>query len=198
MTTMQRHIDRIESHVADNGGPGLVAVVDFALATIQQQFPTVPSILAEWRVNKTDARSMFASKRDGWRYVREHQSRLWALLQHHSRELDTVGAIDTLLEIPGLGTVKAGFVAQMLGFEVGCIDSQNQILYDVNPAPFAIREGMTARTRLRKIEGYVQLCASLGGSLALWTNWCNYIGDKYSSFDSGWDVSSLHCECIGA
>jgi len=193
---MNFHNRLISDWVWENGHTALIPVVDFTLATIQQQFHTVPQILREWRELKLDAPTMFSFKKEGYQHVRHNSARLFTLLRHAINNEDPVDAIDTLLEIPGLGTVKAGFVAQLLGFEVGCIDGQNATLYDVDVSEFVIRDGMKASTRLRKIRSYVQLCEELGGSRVLWDNWCELIGQKYSSFDDWQSVSALHTECI--
>lgn len=192
---MRVHIEQIAGFGWESPR-NLETIVDFTLATIQQQFFTVPDILREWRLEGTDSPRMWGMKADGYTYIRANSNRLHTLLAYYDRTADPVGAIDTLLEIPGLNTVKAGFVAQLLGFEVGCIDSQNQKLYNVDVKDFVITPAHTARTRLRKIESYVRLCDDLGGPVTLWRNWCHFIGNKYDYF--GGDehaVSKLHVDC---
>ena len=176
---------------------GLVPVVDFVLATIRQEFTQVPQILEKWANQGTAASTMWGLKRDGWRYVREHESRLQSLVHYAVDSDDPVDAIDTLLEIPGLNTVKAAFVAQLYGLNVGCIDTHNAAIYDVDPASWVVSPTASARLRLAKIQSYVDFCQSVGPSEKWWGVWCEFMSAKYdSAFPTPEHVSRLHEKCL--
>lgn len=192
---MRSDILKIGNHARKNAG-GLIDVVDFTLATIQQQFPTVPNILADWRLNGPTSPMMFGSKRDGWQYIREHNARLFSLMTYLYAREDVEEAIDTMLEVPGLGIVKAAFVCQLFGFNTGCIDTHNAILYDIDVKAFRTTDGMQARTKLAKISAYQALVVGLGGSQPLWERWCHYVGERYSGFADGRHCSRHHVWCV--
>lgn len=193
-----KEITNIELAFEDKPVDTVIRVVEFVLATIQQQFHTVPAILKDWDKNGKESATMWGMKKDGFQHIIDNADRITALLTYESSKCDTIGAIDTLLEVPGLNTVKAGFAAQLLGFEVGCIDVQNARLYGIeNLDAFKVTPQHTARTRLAKIESYVVLCNKLGGSGKLWDTWCHFIANQYPEhFIDGEAVSELHSNTI--
>ena len=170
-------------------GDTLESVVRFVLATIQQHFNTVPNVLDQWAEHGLKSPTMWGMKTKGVKYIAKHKHDIAAALT----DTDVVDAIDTLLQIPGLNTVKAAFTAQLLGFEVGCIDSHNARIHGVNVQSFAITGKLKARTRLAKISAYVELCRGLGGSEVLWDQWCHLIADRqHSQCEDAEAVSRLH------
>lgn len=193
---MDKDMKRV-SQIAQEGPRGLIRIVDFTLATIQQQFPTIPNILRDWEVNGSESPSMFASKRDGWLYIRQHDRRLYSLMRYAHRNGDVEEAIDTMLEVPGLGIVKAAFVCQLFGFNTGCIDTHNADLYDIDVNAFRTTPTMTARTKLAKISAYQALVIGLGGSQPMWERWCEFVAERYDSFASAYHVSRHHVYCVG-
>ena len=189
-------VQRIRREWRKRGSDVLVSTVDFVLATIQQQFSTVPTILREWEDQGLEAPSLWGNKTAGWLEIRERQHEIHAELMSLTL-YDKVEAIDTLMTISGLGTVKAAFVAQCLGWDVGCIDTHNARHYDIDVKTFATSHKQTAKTRLAKIGSYVKLCEDLGGAEHLWDSWCYFIADKYPAhFTSGEAVSQMHVDCI--
>lgn len=189
----QTHVSKIRNAFLESPAPTLRAVVKFTLATIQQQFSTVPRILAEWDNEGANAPTLWGIKKKGYKYINEHAEEIAAQLV--TQKLSVIDAIDLLLTIPGLGVVKAGLVAQMLGYQVGCIDTHNARIYGVKPDSFRITNKHTAKTRLAKIRSYVVLCEELGGAEHLWDSWCELIAQTQSKhFVNGDDVSALHVE----
>lgn len=191
-------VPRIRQVFEDAPTRTLVQVVDFVLATIQQRFHTVQDILDTWHeweaggFEKERPGTLWGMKHHGFQYVRHHKERLSALLLHALERGDAVDAIDTLLEVPGLGIAKSGFVAQLIGFRVGCLDTHNLEIYEIAPETFATYP-KRASARLALIESYVTLCEQLGGSEALWDRWCHLIADQQALyFDSADDVSDAH------
>ena len=170
-------------------GDTLECVVRFVLATIQQQFHTVGNILDEWDRLGYQAPTMWGMKKDGVKFIKRNKVRLAAQLQNaHPAE-----AIDILLTVPGLNTVKAGFAVQLLGMGAGCIDTHNARMYGIDVAAFKITPKHTMKTRNAKIRSYLALCDGLGGSPALWDVWCNFIADKqWKHWECAEEVSEMH------
>jgi hypothetical protein len=197
MNNYQRDINRCHANLELDGSEGLIRCVKFVLATIQQQFHTVPAALSEWNRFGHDAATMWGMKLDGVRHIEQHSDRLWALLSYAVENEDPADAIDTLLEVPGLGVVKAAFVAQLYGLNVGCLDTHNEMLYDTDARTFYIPSNLSARLRLRRIEAYVTFTQGIGTSEHWWSVWCEFMASKYPQhYDCGEDVSIQHVNCL--
>ena len=175
----------------------------FVLATIQQHFATMPATLDDWEEKGINAPTCWGNKISGVKYLDKKHGELAAQLAtlRANRIADghgaAVAAIDLLLQVPGLNTIKAAFFAQCLGFDVGCIDSHNAKMYSVKVSAFSVSPKHTAKTRLAKVASYVTLCNELGGSAYLWDAWCYLIADKYPNhFKDGETVSHLHTTLI--
>lgn len=176
---------------------GLIRAVDFVLATIQQQFHTVPNILRDWRHIGEQSSTCWGMKKEGYLYVREHVNRLHALISFEVRNDDPVAVIDTLLEVPGLNTVKAAFVAQLYGLNVGCLDTHNETLYDTDAKAFYITSQLSAKLRAARIESYVDFCNRIAPSYVWWGRWCEFMAAKYPQhYDLADEVSGQHLECL--
>ncbi len=166
--------------------------VTMALASVRQPFYRLLDDLEDWDMNGTNAPSMWGHKREGWLFIEENAFLLAPQLVDMRAEGNRHEAIDLLLTVPGLNVVKAGFVAQMLGFKTACIDVHNARMYDVTVESFEVRSRNTARTKLAKIEAYLKLCDVLGGE-TLWNRWCELIAEQQSKhFSSPEQVSAVH------
>ena len=174
------------------------AVAKFVLATIQQQFHTVGSILDEWDERGIEAESCWGMKRDGLAFLEEPTSWKPVALEllRAANENDRELGIDTLIAIPGINTVKAAFICQLVGLETACLDTQNLKRLGIeNVRAFYITPTNTAKTRTAKIRAYLKLCDELGSSESFWNIWCEQIAQIYPQhFDTDWDVSSFHVE----
>lgn len=182
----------------------------FVVASIRQKFYTLNEVMGDWQRYlakvgeigqstgtvelptsawgmKADALEAVATGMDSW--CAEQGAFLIA-------EDDTATVLDHLVTLPGLGLVKAGFLAQLYGFKVGCIDSHNASIFQVRVEDYNIRVTMKAETRQRKIREYIDLCYAIGGSDFLWDNWCAYLSGIYVSVGTPTDVSAKHVELI--
>jgi hypothetical protein len=188
---------KISGYFDDDPRSVLLGAVKFTLATIQQAFHTVPAALDEWDDLGSNAPTMWGWKPKGCKFIEKNATSMAALLTTCKREGDVIGAIDLLMMVPGLGTVKASFVAQILGFEVGCIDGHNATMYKINVNSFKCNPKHTAKTKLAKITAYVALCEALGGAEHLWDTWCELIAIKQRKhFNSAEHVSELHSTLV--
>src|SRR5262245_10639138 len=103
-----RDMPKMRDH-ALSSPEGLTDIVAFVLCTIQQQFQTVKSQMADIRQNGVNSKFLFGSKRAGLAYAIAHADVLHAAIVKAVQVNDAVAAIDILTNIPGLGIVKAGF-----------------------------------------------------------------------------------------
>lgn len=177
-------------------------VVQFVLATIQQQFQSVPDILAQWDAEGWEAETCWGMKKGGMKWLSHYKKWSPVALKLHEcvREGDRVGGLDVLISIPGINTVKAAFIGQLCGLQTSCLDTQNCQLHGIkNIRVFHIPSKQTAKTRLAKLEAYLALCDKLGTPETFWNTWCELIAAKYkgtSVFETGDDVSALHASLI--
>lgn len=177
---------------------GLTDVVAFVLCTIQQPLQSVARQMADIRANGGASKYLFGSKRNGYAYAVEHKEVLFAAVTRAAQVGDTIGAVDVLSNIPGLGIVKASFVAQIVGLEVACLDTHNLKRLGLGEAAFKMPKGLKHSTRLAKIAAYVAICTETGGARHWWNSWCDFVaGTKANrSLVSGDAVSAYHVACL--
>lgn len=176
---------------------GFCDVIAFVLATIRQPFSRVGAQMADIRANGAAAKSLFGSKRAGYQYALDNASRLRLAVANAP---DAVAAVDALTAVPGLGIVKAAFVAQICGHEIACLDGHNLKRLGMAESALKLAKSVKPATRLAKIAAYAALCARHGGSAYWWNSWCEYVaGNRANKSLSTADmVSAYHVACIAA
>lgn len=181
-----------------NSPSGLTDVIGFVLCTIQMPLQGVKNQMADVRANGAKSRYLFGSKRIGYQYALDHAPVLHAAIVAAIDTNDVIGAVDVLSNVPGLGIVKAAFVAQIVGLEVACLDSHNLHRLGLAEATFKMPKGLKHQTRLAKIAKYVAICAETGGARHWWNSWCEYVAGNRAnkSLTSADAVSAFHVECI--
>ncbi len=107
-----------------------------------------------------------------------------------------------LAQLPGLGVIKAGFVACMLDGVSACVDTHNVKAFgidaDFTSSAWRIKRAVTNRQRARIARRYNDLVARLGGAETLWDQWCHAMATRYpEAYRSADHVSRLHPETIG-
>lgn len=150
--------------------------VTFAVLSIRQQFVTVTRALAEVEAAGTNARSLWGCKRGAYDFLRKNKIALWKSVVSSERSEE---AIEHLCSIPCLGIVKAAFVCQMMGHDVGCLDSRNVERLGLNPREWRTdgaerKQGCAFK---RKIHRYVD--ATAGRAEELWNDWCEDVAGVY-------------------
>lgn len=167
---------------------GFADVVTFVIATENQHFYRVGRILESiWTEGLDRCSSLNSTQKRGIAYAH-----LRAADYTHLVTCDDVQALKTLVEIPSIGIVKAGFIRQLTVGSVGCLDRHNLKTAGFAPRSFdrlpQRTEGITAR-----LEAYVSTCTLLGGSETLYDTWCRLIAAKYpEQFKNAEDVSEKH------
>lgn len=182
------------SEWALEGPENLADIITFALLSIRQPFSGLVDTMADVRANGSSSAYLFGFKIDGYRYARARQDEMLADLRDAADENDVVTAMNVLTRVPGLGLAKAGFVAQMLGFPVGCIDSRNAAVHGIDYKTIRLDKAHIKNpwTWHRKVKTYVNLCKHLGGAAKLWNDWC----EAYEP-GNGEGISARHCEALG-
>lgn len=166
--------------------------IRFSCFSARQPIETVPEALADAEANGTSAEALNVLNRLAcYEYTQEHGDRLWMLLRD---ERDIARGIRTLLDVPGLGIIKAAFVMQFLGHNVGCIDTHNMRWDKVPARAFCARgtkKGQPARYTDGQIARYLGLAE--GRAEFLWDRWCTRVAKmRPDIFPDAEYVSRLH------
>ena len=170
---------------------GFVDIVTFAIATQNQRFYNVKLLLDRLHTDGLSACTMLHGRQKaGMLYVHNAVADLLPLPPC------PLQALRSLLEIPSIGIVKAGFILQMLGYQVACLDVHNLRIAGLSRRAFdgipASTEGLT-----HKLQTYLDTCQALGGAAYLWNRWCCVIALTYPKhFPTADAVSAYHVNCI--
>lgn len=154
--------------------------VMFAVLSARVQFARVPEQCRELAENGQEARCLWSWKYDAYKYLEQHKATIWrAVCACPKTKIGANHAIANLCRIPGLGIVKAAFIAQMLGHNVACLDIRNIQRDGRNPRAYRsdgeARKVMPAFTA--KIARYVD--ETWGTAEHYWNTWCNEVGPDY-------------------
>ena len=196
-----RDCDAIASHACASPS-GLFDVIEFTLCTIQMGFSTVKTQRRDIAANGAASAFLFGSKRDGWKYCRENIVSLWgeamAIRERGLADVENVtDAVLLFMRVPGLGMVKASFVAQMLGFNVACLDTHNLRRLGLPKSAMKISATLKPASMRRKVKSYVTLCQQEGAEY-WWNTWCDYVAGNRSNkmLDTGDVVSKFHYDAV--
>lgn len=171
-------------------------VAVFVLLTIQEPLKRVPEYAERVRHGDTDP--LWGIKRRGAEWAWGHAAEWSARAAQWARAGDDIGLLLELAECPGLGAVKAGFLAQLAFGRVGCLDTHNLARFNLKPDAFTLRAKMTPQLRERKARAYVAQCAELGGCEYLWDSWCAYVAaqTRFEYPGGAFEVSAFHCRAL--
>lgn len=198
-----RDMPRIAAHGLASA-EGFKDVCTFVLLTIQQPLAGVGAQFKDVKRRGRKSRHLFGAKREGFDYLEALGDSLYRKVKHAIETRDTVSGINALLDVPGLGIVKAAFVMQCLGApDAACIDTHN--LARLGLGYGVVKFGKAAirreQTRLAKIRRYIDLCLEQGNARYWWNSWCEYVvsGERKraSGFASADACSLEHCRALG-
>lgn len=162
--------------------------IAFAVLSMRQPITYLPRQMADFRRKGTDSNFLFGHKRDAMRYVLAHGGRIWDACKAAP---NAEHAISVLIEIPGLGIVKAAFVAQMMGFDVACLDSRNVAREGLNPRKYStgmLKSNGNWRKLAHMINDYV--IETGGRAHELWDTWCADAAEYYGRTAEA--ISEIH------
>ena len=190
---------------------GMQDGIMFVVLSIKTPFHTMKTQMHDYKINGLDSKYVWGFKKDTLNYLLAHRDALYDDLMQlwltPKKELGgTADSKDSammlrLLEVPGLGMVKAGFVMQMMFGRVGCMDVHNtRRFYKVSPKDVQLSAGVKKdATKFKKIVSYVQLCKNNRSTEKLWDSWCEQLLWKACNrgrFTSGNEVSQFHLQAL--
>ena len=179
-------------------------IVEFTLCTINMPLSRVHTQRISIREHGIKSKWVSEAKAKGITYAFDHKDELHTLMLNIKETVgtDTIdgaqAAVDLFMRIPSIGMVKAGFIAQMCGFEVACLDRHNIRMLGLSEAALKVSKKIKPELRLKKIRQYVKLCR-LEGAEYWWDTWCNYVAEKggmNKSLPTGDAVSAYHVTSI--
>ena len=164
-----------------------------AVMSIQQSWATVPEAMDDVKAKGIRSRFLWGFKADTYAHLSDDTT-MDHLYATTMSTRDPVELLDLWTTVPGLGLAKAGFVVQLTRGKVGCIDRHNALAYDVPPSTLVFPKGrMTVKAQRHKLEAYVHLTDTIGGSRYLWEQWCLMVAAKYPDrYESALEVSAQH------
>ena len=181
----------------------LTGIIAFTLATIQQGLSTCTRQAMDIKRNGYSASSLWALKSQGLKYAVDNKDFLYNKCVHIIEKYgnESEEAIFEILKlfflIPNIGIVKAGFIAQMLGFNISCLDSHNLKRLGLKQTHFNVNK--KAKTKLidKKIREYITLCQKKGSEY-WWNTWCkNVAGNTHNkSLTDAQAVSRYHVDTV--
>ena len=175
----------------------LVTVGTMVLLSIRMQWIGVGNQMESVRELGVDSPCLWGFKRAGYVYLRDNKARLYRhVREYRAGELYLDDLIREFLKVPGLGLPKAGFLAQLVVGEAGCLDMHNIERFDLDPSVWYVRKLRNVHDQVVEIDNkialYLQLCLLCGGSEKLWNEWCEHLNDRVGTFTSADDVSRRH------
>lgn len=162
----------------------------FTSLTIRQLFVTIPLQMADVELNGVESRFLFGPKRDAWRYIAANRESLWhAARSCHAGQIDLDSLVLEFLAIPGLGIVKASFLAQLTTGQGACIDAHNLRELGLDETAFRLSKKLTFPTIRKRIQAYNAVWRCRGDSAYWWNLWC----DGVASRRPAWFASAREC-----
>lgn len=199
----QRDCNKIAQH-AMASPTGLYDVIEFTLCTINMPLSRVIQQRVSIKAEGIHSKWVSGTKAQGIEYAKSNIFHLYetitSIAQRYGK--DTIDgaqeAVDLFVSIPSIGMVKAGFIAQMCGFEVACLDRHNIRMLGLSETALLLNKKVKPELRRHKIRNYVKLCRRKGAEY-WWDTWCNYVADKggmNKSLPTGDAVSKYHVDAI--
>lgn len=159
------------------------AGVRFVMHTIRRQFHAVGPTNKLMSVHQEGLDWLYENK--GW--VRN------AILRAESLEERLL----IVMKIKGLNLAKSGFVLQLMGYEIGCVDSRNANIMGCDANKLVINKDRPLNRSL--LWQYIGMCQSeeMGGAERMWDEWCDDLAKSYPDhFTDGNAVSVHHLNLI--
>ena len=185
-----------------NSTEGLESVFRFCFCSIRKPISSCLYQIEDIEINGIQSKHLFGSKRKGLEYViKNKEALLTGLLEIKGRNMNdlarTIEAVYFVMQVPGLGMVKASFVLQMLGFNVACLDSHNLKRLGLDIKEMKVPNTLRPETKIKKITKYVKL-TRIKGTEFWWDTWCHYVAGNIANkaLATGEAVSEFHVKCV--
>lgn len=190
-------VDKVQNGTPDS----MVGVAALVMLSIQQPFYMMPRQIAGVARDGTTSPYLFGSKRPGLAYVMRNRRELHrSALRCADGAMDLDSLILDYLAVPGLGIVKASFLAQMTVGDGACLDTLNLRTLGLAETAFRLPKTLTVATVRKRISAYNAVWRSIGDSAQWWDSWCDLVatrshnarGAVIQGFEDTAHVSRIH------
>lgn len=177
---------------------GVADAACFTLLTIQQWLALVPRALDDVRKHGVDSRFAWGNKRKGIEFILANKRALW---DDARRAWEGETSLDDLilayLAIPGLGVVKASFLAQMTIGNGACLDMHNLRSMGLSESAFKTPKTLRVQSIRNRIKTYNAAWQAYGDSAYWWDMWCDAYAARAQAksphkYANGSEVSAQH------
>lgn len=159
--------------------PGIVAMV---LLTIQMPFYRIGDMVRDVAENDYAAKSLWGWKSAGLHYARANKRELHACAMAYvagKKSLDDL--ILDYLAVPGLGIVKASFLAQLTVGNGACLDTLNLRTLGLAETAFRTPKTLHVKTVRQRIHAYNAVWQATGDSAYWWDAWCDLVAQRQAN-----------------
>ena len=168
--------------------------------SIRQPWLNIGTQMIDVRTNKLGAKALWGFKKDTYIYLESNKHKMYAQMMAviNSNKTDASKAMSLMnifLRVNGLGMAKAGFMCQLTAGLVGCMDSHNLKMYNLDAKDFVLAKNpktiKSLDANVKKIRNYVQICNEYGTE-NLWNSWCSFLATKSTKWRDANHVSEVH------
>ena len=195
----QNHAVKVQQY-AQLSASNLSDATLMAGLSIRQPWLNIGKQMIDVKTNKLKAKSLWGFKKDTYTYLESNKHKMFAQVMAviNSNKTDASKAMSLMkifLRVNGLGMAKAGFMCQLTAGLVGCMDSHNLKMYNLDAKDFVLAKnpktvkGLDAN--VKKIRNYVQICNEYGTE-NLWNSWCSFLATKSTKWRDANHVSEVH------
>ena len=166
----------------------------FAVCSIRQATINVPGQVATLFGDEEGENPLFGAKFNSFDDIMGPLGAdCWAELRNlrGNTKAQCEYAIGRLLRVRGLGIVKSAFVAQLMGYDVACLDARNVAREGRNPRAFRT-DGKTPEQLAPRVRAYV--AETHGRAQEYWDAWCHDVAAAYERTPQ--EISELHAVIV--
>ena len=191
-TAVQQYAQVSASNLSD--------VTLMTVLSIRQPWLNIGTQMIDVRTNKLGAKALWGFKKDTYIYLESNKHKMYAQMMAviNSNKTDASKAMSLMnifLRVNGLGMAKAGFMCQLTAGLVGCMDSHNLKMYNLDAKDFVLAKNpktiKSLDANVKKIRNYVQICNEYGTE-NLWNSWCSFLATKSTKWRDANHVSEVH------
>lgn len=195
----QDHAVAVQQY-AQQSASNLSDVTLMGVLSIRQPWLNIGNQMIDVRTNKLNAKSLWGFKKDTYIYLESNKHKMYAQMMAviNSNKTDASKAMSLMkifLRVDGLGMAKAGFMCQLTAGLVGCMDSHNLKMYNLDAKDFVLAKNpktiKSLEANVKKIRNYVQICNEYGTE-NLWNSWCSFLATKSTKWRDANHVSEVH------
>jgi len=195
----QNHAVKVQQY-AQLSASNLSDATLMAGLSIRQPWLNIGKQMIDVKTNKLKAKSLWGFKKDTYTYLESNKHKMFAQVMAviNSNKTDASKAMSLMkifLRVDGLGMAKAGFMCQLSAGLVGCMDSHNLKMYNLDAKDFVlVKNPKTIKSldaNTKKIRNYIQICNEYGTE-NLWDSWCSFLATKSTKWRDAYHVSEVH------